>query len=336
MAFQAGNFTASQLGAAILRADAMWADSMLKADFQSNTEIVTALRSEQNAKVDILQDKEKDRDVKIHWMQVCGQAVEDDDGDTCTIGGDEAGTDSKTYGLSIKKKWGFTVKEDTFRTNEYNMEDAVARLFLEGDKLLSEAIARSAVAKLDSFKGVNQAASGIGVVNGHETEIASADWGSRLFAYLYKVGILNNFGNSFLLSGDNLFEERIVTMANQANSNGSGDAKLYNLIRTYFDLFNIDTVLSPAQKTFLVNRGAVAFASKNKYGAVPVQYKEQDRYSIASRNIPGVRFDIYYTNECTEDDMAHHFTMRVWYDWFLNPLGCNADKTGVLSFKRVA
>lgn len=335
MAFQAGNFTASQLATAIVKADNMWADSMLKADYTANVGVATALRSEQNANVGILQDSEKDRDVKIIWINSCGNEVVDDDGDNCEIGGEQAGSDSKTYALTIKKKYGFSVREDTFRGNEFNMEDVVARCFLEADKKLSENIAQTAVAKLDSFKGTNQVTTGLGTVNGLETEIASADWTSRLFAYLTKVGIMNSITNPFLISGDNLFEERLVTMLSEANANGKGDKQLFSLLRTYFDLFNVDTVLSPDQKTFMVNRGAVAFASKNKYGAKPIQYKSQDRYSIASRNLEGVRYDVYYTNECSDDDMNHHFTVRAWYDWYLNPLGCNAQKTGVLSFKRV-
>lgn len=336
MAFVAGDFTASQLSAAILKADNMWADSMLKADYTANVEVVTALRAEQTANVSILENKDKDRNVKIHWLATCGNEVEDDDDDTCTIGGAEAGVDSKEYALTIKKKYGFSIKEDTFRTNEYNMEDVVARCFLDADKALSEAIAVSAVARVDSFKGVNQAAAGIGTVVGSETEVHSADWTSRLFAYLTKVSKLNKFSSPFLLSGDNLFEERLVTMLSEANANGKGDKMLFSLLRTYFDLFNVDTVLSPLQKTFMINRGAIAFASKAKYTAVPIKYKEQDRWSIESRNLPGVRYDVYYTNKCTEDDMQHDFTVRAWYDFYNNPTGCTATNTGVLSFKRVA
>ena len=338
MPIQAGNFTASQLAQTIVKADAMFADDMMKADFEANAEVWKAINAEQTANVKILEDPEKDRHVKVHWINSCATTVEDCSvDDDCTVGGPELGTDSKTYAISICKKYGFTVDEMSFRTQDYSMEEVVAKGFLKADKALSETIAASGIAKVEAFKGTNLVTDGVGTVNGTttETDIAAADWNERLFAYLYRVGIQNQLSNPFLLSGTNLFEDRLVTMLAEKNADGKGAAALYKLMRTYFDLFNIDAANSPDLKSYVINRGAVAFASKAYYGAAPTVYKDQDRYSIASRNLPGVRFDVHYTNRCDGNSYKHDFTIKANYDYFLNPTGCDAGRTGILAFNKV-
>ena len=338
MAIVAGDFSASQLAQTLIKADQMFADDMMKADFEGNVDTWKAIKAEQNANVSVLEDPEKDRDVKVHWINSCGVTAVDCDGDDCDLAGTELGSDSKVYSLGLCKQYKFTVDEMTFRTNNYSMEDAVAKGMLKADKALSEAITASAIARIESFKGVNEVTDGVGTVNGGttETDIAAADWNERLFAYLYRVGIQNEMSNPFLLSGTNLFEDRLVTLLAEANANGKGAAQLFKLMRTYFDLFNIDVANSPALKTYLINRGAIAFASKAYYGATPTEYigAGQKRWSMASNNLEGVRFDVHYTNRCSTTTMKHDFKVQVKYDYFLNPTGCTATRTGVLAFNK--
>lgn len=337
MAIVAGDFSPSQLVTAQIKADAMFADDMQRADFVGNVEAWKAIKAEQNANVALLEDSEKDRDVKVTWINSCGETVEDYDENDCDLAGAELGSDSKTYSLSLSKQYKFTVDEMTFRANDYSMEDAVAKGLLKADKGLSEAIAKSGLARLESFKGVNTVTDGVGTVNAvtTETDVAAADWNERLFAYLYRVGLQNQLSNPFLLSGTNLFEDRLVTLLAEQNANGKGAANLFKLIRTYFDMFHLDALNSPSLKTYLINRGAIAFASKTYYGATPTRYREQDRYSIASRNLEGVRFDVHYTNRCSGKTMKHDFKVIAYYDYFLNPTGCDGTRTGVLAFNKV-
>lgn len=339
MPIVAGDFSASQLAQTIIRADQMFADDMMKADFEGNVDSWKAIKKEMNASVAVLEDPEKDREVKVTWINSCGDVAEDCDGDDCDLAGNELGTDSKTYALGLCKQYKFTVDEMAFRTNDYSMEQVVAKGFLKADKALSEAITKSGLSRIESFKGVNQVTDGVGTVNAGttETDVAAADWNERLFAYLYRVGIQNQMSNPFLLSGTNLFEDRLVTMLAEANANGKGAAQLFKLMRTYFDLFNIDIMNSPALKTYLINRGSIAFASKAYYGAVPTEYigAGQKRYSIASRNLDGVRFDVHYTNRCSGNTMKHDFMVKAKYDYFINPTGCDGTRTGVLAFNKV-
>ena len=301
MPITSGDFSASQLAKTVVIADQMFGDSMLQADYKADIAALTAITQEQNARIDVLKDQEKDREVKIHWINMCANAVEDDDGDDCDLDGPELGSDSKTYGLNVKKSFKFTVDEMAFRTNDYNMEQAVAVGFLKADKALCEAMTATTIARIESFKGTNLVTDGVGTVNAGttETDIAAADWNANLFAHFYRVAKQNDFSNAFLLSGVNLFEDWIKTKAAQDNSNGKGDSNLYDLMRMYFDIKNIEGVNSPAYKTYMINRGAIAFAAKNYYGPVPQKFIQQHRYSIQSRFLPNVRFDVHYTNRCS-------------------------------------
>lgn len=338
MPVQTGDFSASQLRTSISRADKMWSDDMMQAEFKANTGVYDAVKAEQNANVRILEEPSKDRDVKIHWINACGGKVEDNDG-LCEIGGDELSSDSKEYGLKFDKKFSFNVDEYKFRTNDYSMEEVVAKGFMRADKMLSEQICKSMVARIESFKGTNVVNDGTGSVNtvSGNTDIQAADWNERLFAYLHRVAIQNEFSNGFLLSGTNMYEDRFLALSNVGNGEGKGAAKLYQSMRTYFDLFNIDPQLSPELKTYLINRGSLAFASKSIYGAVPKTYigAGHQHYSIASRNLAGVRFDVKYTNACKEKTMMHKFTVNVKYDLFLNYTGCNEERTGVIALNKV-
>ena len=333
-----GDFSPSDLADTLVKSDRMWADSMLKADFEGNVDIWKHLKKEQNADVEILERPEKDRDVTVYWVNSCGEEAEDCDGDDCDLSGPELGSDAEVYSLTECKQYKFTVDENGFRGNNLNMSDSVAVGFLKADKALSEALCGTAIARVESFKGVNTVTDGVGTPNvvTTETDIPSADWDERLFAYLYRVAIQNEMPNPYLLSGSNLFEERLITMLSQANAEGKGAAALYNLMRTYFDLFNIDPANSPLLKTYMINRGSIAFASKNYYSSTPTKYIEQHRWSIPSRNLPGVRFDVHYTNRCASETILHDFKLKVKYDYFLNPTGCEATRTGVLAFNKTA
>lgn len=339
MAIVAGDFSPSQLAIAITTADKMWSDDMMQADFKANVDIVNAVRSEQNAKVSLLEQSEKDVDVRVHWLNMCGQTAVDCDTDDCDLAGPELGSDNKDYSLSVCKQFKFTVDEMTFRTNDYSMEQAVAVGMLKADKALAEAMAATAIARIESFKGVNTVTDGVGTINvgTTETDIATADWTSRLFAYLHRVALMNEFSNPFLLSGSNLYEDDLVVRLSQANAEGKGDANLFKMFRKYFDLFNIDSANAPNYKTYMINRGSLAFASKVHYGAVPTRYigAGQDRWSIASRNLPGVRYDVFYTNRCSNKTMKHDFKFIAQYDYFLNPTGCVDTRTGVMAFNKV-
>lgn len=337
MAITSGDFSASGLSAAMVKADRMWADSMLKPDYEANVDVVKAIQSEQNADVSILEDPDKDRDVKVTWVGLCNETAEDCTTDDCDIAGNELGSDSKTYSLTECKGHGFTVDEYKLRTNDYNMEDIVAKGMMLSDKVISEAIAGIAAARIESLKGTNLAPDA-GTWNAvtSETDIAAANWDETLFAYFYRAAIQNKMSNPWLLSGSNLFDESFLANLSKANGEGKGAYNLYNSMRKYFDLFNIDAANTPDLKTYMINRGAMAFASKNYFGETPIKYMDDHRFSVPSRNIPGLRLDVIYKNRCSANTVKHDFYLKAKFDFFGNPTGCDATQTGVLAFNKTS
>ena len=337
MAFVAGDFSESELVETILKADAMWSDAMLNADYIAETGVLDAIRAEQTANLKLLEDPEKDRDVRVTWLGTCNNTVRTITNNECTIGGAEISSDSKTYSMATRKAYDFTVDETVWRTNNHSMSEAVAVSFLLADKALTDEVSQAMVAFIETSKGENQVNDGIGTVNvvSGDTDIAAANWNERMFAYLYRIAKQNKFTNPFLLSGTNLFEDQFIAEAMVGNSDGKGALALFRSMRKYFDLFNIDTVNSPDLKTYMINRGTLAFASKNYYNPEPVVYKSQDRYSIQSRNMPGVTYDVYYTNRCVGNTMKHDFSVHLKYGLYLNPVGCTADRTGIIAFNKV-
>ena len=337
MAITAGDFSPTDLQEAILKADQMWMDDMTRADFEANVDVLNAIRGEQNANVSILEESEKDRQVKITWVNNCDAVVEACSVDDCDIAGAEAGTDTQTYGIDGCIRYRFTVDEMDQRTNSISFGETVAKNFLRADKALSDNVAQASIAKIEAALGVNTVTTGVGTFNAGtgDTDIAAADWNERIFAYFYRVALMNKMPNPFLLSGQTLFDDRFLALMKEGNGEGKGDAKLFRSMRQYYDLFNIDTANTPDFKSYMINRGSMAFASKNYYGATPTRYKTQDRYSIASRNIAGMRFDVYYTNRCVGNTIKHDFMLKAHYDYFVNPIGCDANRTGFLSFNKI-
>ena len=333
-----GNFTASQLAQTIVKADRMFSDDMRKADYTANVDVYKAVKAEQTADVRILKSSEKDRDVKVFWINNCTNQATDCDADDCDLGGEEAGTDSKTYGIGECIKYDFTVNEYMFRSQEITMEEVVAKQMLLADKALAEKCAQFIAARIESYKGTNTVTNGLGVNNATsgDVDIPAAAWNERVFAYLYRAAIQNQFSNPFLLSGTNMFEDKFITEKSKGNAEGKGAAALYASMRQYYDLFNMDLVTNPDLKTYMINRGSIAFASKNYYPARPINYKEQDRYSIASKNLAGVRYDVIYTNKCSGNEYKHHWRLKLHFDTFLNPTGCDAGRTGIIAFNKSA
>jgi hypothetical protein len=330
-----GTFTSSQLAKSILMADAMWSNEMVNADYIADVENVRAIIAEQNAKTELINRGDKDREVRVHWLNMCEEttaAVGDND---CAPNGTELGSDHKDYAIGVTRKFDFKVDELELRSNDYNFEDLVAKGILKADRALSNYVATTLQTKLETFKGensVDEGLTGTGQVDGDETYISASDWNERLFAYFYRIAIQNRLTNPFLLSGSNMFEDKFISLLSEQNSNGKGSANLFRVMRTYFDLFNVDTANSPDLKTYMINRGAIAFVNRHYYDARPTRYFDDERFSLASRNIPGLTYDVFYRNACSGSTVLHNWSFRVKFDFFLNPLGCDATRTGVLSF----
>lgn len=331
----AGDFSCAALQKVNVAIDRIWLDNQTKQDYVAYSDTIKAVLQEQTASFPDLKDPLKDKTVKVYWVADCDSDIIDCD-DECSVGGETPEASCKEYALDICRKVGFTVPEKEFRTSNLSREEVVARAMLRRLKTLDEDLSKKAVAKLNIFAGKNQWTGGIGQVEGAsgDTYLKPAYWTADLFGYLSQAGQMNKFQNPFLLNGTNLYQQQWMAQFNNANANEKDQALKMGSIRSYWDLFNIDSENNPDKISYMIDRGAVAFVSKVYNPASPVEYSGAGltKYSIPSRSIPGVFYDVVYTNRCENDEIYHDWSISYNAGIFQNPLGCNADVTGILRF----
>lgn len=333
----AGVFTETTLRSLRVKADALMMDERIKQQFIPKIEIINAIRSLQTAsitpKLTMIKEPDgrvKKYDVEILWDNACEITAEDNV--ECTTSCTELSTNTQLYSLDWTKQASFCVDEFNYLDNEFDASSAAAKGFLKADKELVEAYARYCTTVIEANKGVNAMGTGSkGVVSGADTYVLPAYWDAKLVAYFVRVAQLNRFSNFALISGSNLFEEYFVIQKMIADANGKGNAALLNTLNIYFDLFNIDSVNTPDLVTYLVNQGALAMATRAFNPVAPEKTHTFTRYQMASRFVPEFNYDVFYETECSHDLVKHKFRVKLQADLFANPVGCDANNTGILT-----
>lgn len=314
-----------------VKAEALMMDDRIKQQFIPQYDVIKAIKAAQTAQIMQPLSLRKDVDTTLMWENFCDIKAENCATD-CTVGGEKSSTNVQDYSLSFCKEVGFSMSEDDFIDNEYDMN--IPKALLKADKEITEAFAQYAVARLEAFKGVNVLTTGKGTVVGTDTYIKPEYWTPSLVAYFNRVNIMNKFTAPIFLSGSNLYEQYIVASANAANADGKGDFKLWSGLQPYFDLFNIDTVNEDVLKSYLISMGSVAMANKYYNPDVPETTFDFVRYTMPSNFLEGMKYDVFYNNACegTTRKLKHNYTIRFKADILLNPAGCEQTNTGVLSF----
>lgn len=330
----AGNFTCAELQQIDVEVERIWLDTQQNRDYISKVDILAAIRTEQTARLELIEDPEKDQELKVYWPADCNENLADCD-DYCVIGGPEAEAKCKTYALDICKTTGFSIRENVFRTSKLTRAQVVAKSLAKRLRELDEFLARTVVAKLDAFAGANQFLDGLGDPDNNDiTYIAPSYWTPDIYGYFSQVSIMNQWDDVFLIHGSNLFQMYWQAKMNSVNQDQKDQLQKMESIRTYWDMFNIQKVEGLVKASYMVARGAVAFANKAYYPLnQPVTYFTQQRWSIESKALPGVFYDVYYTNECVSpNEYKHSWSLYVKAGIFQNPFGCNEAVTGVIKF----
>lgn len=337
MSITAGEFDHTRLLQQRHFADQLLLDGRIKQQFIPKINVFNYIQSLQTAEVNKAFNTraKKDFDVEIMWMNTCSDLTIDDA--SCVRGGNQASTNAKTYALENTITKGFTVYDEQFRDNEYDADMAIAKLLLQADKQISEDFSQYLVGQLALFSGVNQVTNGKGVINPVDdtiTDIDPSDWTAEIMAYFARVMQLNRFSNAALITGSNLFETIYVARANNANSEGKGDYILWNDMPIWFDLFNVDAVTDPDLYTFMVEQGSIALANK-AFNPTMAKYLDHWAYTMPSKFMPGMVYDVWYDNACNESESAryndmvvHNWKIKLRADLFLNPYGCDAEEDG--------
>lgn len=343
MSTVAGVFSETQLYNLQLKADAVWNDRIQKEDYTANVSILQGLISKiQTAKIKAKFKSKKDVVAEIAWINAC--EIDNQACSNCDVEGTELSTNKEEYKLDICRESAFKVSESDYVDNLFEMQEVLAVGFVEAGNELDEYLAQQAVAWLNIAAGRNELGNvGPKIVSGitGDTSIPPAYWNSSLMGYLARGAIMNRFKNPHLFSGSNLFEQLWNAEKDQYNADGKGNWLKFGTMDINFDLFNIDQVNTPDLITYMVNRGAFAIANKAYYegntSANPMVRFDAKQWSIPSRNLPGIMYDVLYKSDCEEADnfsssYNHRFKLQVHAGMFLNPVGCTEERTGVLRF----
>lgn len=332
--------TASELTTALVKQELMWADSQKKQDYEANVVTANALIENTTAKLEIVQDTsdQKKRKAKIYWNEVCGITPSTGTPSYCTPNGTKPNSNGIEYDIAKKVSSAFKIDEADYVNNALMIPDVFADTLLKHMKALDEKIAQVAVSSLDSFVQINANQAGIGCSDASgdwvETFINPQYWSPSIMGYFKKTAILNKFNNPFLIDGSNLYDHYFNAQMNAGNDNGKGAKAMFDSMKFYSDLFNIDAVAD--KSTFMVNRGTVAFASKAWWTGVSQTNPKVDadgrkKFSVKSNNIKGLEYDVYIKSTCSSQFESHDVLIVAEYDIFNGAPACD-EATGVIKF----
>lgn len=338
-----GNFDCARLQEQKLKlSQAFVNNGVVDADLMADVAPLQMIRSIQTARFPVLQDPQKDNSVKLVWLDNCADTTADEcSTDECAIDGVEGGTQCADYTLDIcLESPGIVVTEKKFREmgSTIDMDLEVARMLAREMQGMDQALANQSISKLDSWAGENLNTSPY-TVSGNTTTIPAAAWNPDLFGYFAVTRQRNKLPNMKLLLGG-LMEQYLWKVQYEASTpEGQAAArKVGALGQVYSDMFTTEAQLG-SKAAFLVNPDSVAFVSKAyhaPYGAGRTIYPsgggKQILYTINSLALPGVVYDVIYQEICDSNDVKHTWKLKVKAGLFLNPTGCNTDRTGVLKF----
>jgi hypothetical protein len=331
-------YTDSVLPNILLKADQVWADNQTKDQYKAKTDAFRAVERVNTATIGPSLSG-KDKTVSVAWINACAIEAEACAA-SCTIGGNELTTDKSDYTISNCQEAKFKVPEQTFRSNLFDYTELVAKGIMRGMKGLDEKIVQAFVTFLNANGGANAwTGSSKWTVSGNDTNIPAANWADLglMFDFLY-AGQQNRFEDPVLFTGFNMSEPLFKAVTNQGNLDGKGEFARASTLPLFQDTYNVEAINGSTLKTYMIDTGAVAFASKNYYDRVPRELPGVGHvlFSRPSNSLPGVVYDITYTVTCTGGVYYHEYKIEAHFDYFLNPTGCTATRTGILEFVRVA
>lgn len=357
---EAGNFTASQLLEVRLKAEQMWTDSQYAASLKPEAEAAKAVLAHQTARFDVFDDVNKDKKVKVTFIDACGVQAQDCV-DTCDITGNELSTSAKEYEPNLCQEASFSVDVTKLRTNDYGSSEVVAQGLAAAVKALDEWWAQKVLATIKLFAGVNVAPAPFtydGVAKTTKfTDLNPAIYRSnlQLLANFIQQAKLNRIANPYIIDNGTFFVDMLNAAFDSGNAEGKGYAARLRAFENmlYDDQFNF-AAAGLTDSLFMIGSGAVAFKTVNKHPDNPTLIGgnvQETIYTIPSNSLPGVKYDVTYTINCKivggKKHYVHVWQLRTNGLIKLNPEGCpvtatvggvatTVTPTGVLSYTKVA
>ena len=324
--------TASVILTAQVKAEQMWKDSRLAAEYETHADAAVAVKKNQTVRMTELTDPDTDKDLKVMWIDPCTNQVEDCTA-TCDITGPMAATAGQLYSLDICKEITFSASSELARRNEYTEEEFLANKTLLAKKALDEYWAQQVLLQLKAFSGIYVFPENYTYANG-TTTIPFANYNVALLPYLTRAAIMNKMTGNYIIDDGALWNSVYNAGLYEGNLDGKGLAKAASELsrKLTFDLWNFPQA-GITEDTFIVGSGAVAFATKARFSRTPVYVDgkvQQWRWSEPSNTIPGVVYDFYSQKTCVttgtgsgvQEDVVDNVKVKTRGGIFLNPKGC--------------
>lgn len=315
----------------------IWNDTGAReAEYIADVEPAQAILDNQTANFEVLTQPDKDRDVKVWWVEDCDDEDPVACTDQCEIEGEEAGTLCADYSLTECFEKTFVVTEEKFRTSNLTYEEYVAKIMMKKLKLMDELWAKKVLAALALAAGVNKYAGQYTVV-GNKTYIPAPAWNSDVFGYIDTALWMNKLGMSKMISGTLLKQHYWKVGMETTNPNGAAEvAKMTAFGVPYFSR-TMDAILG-YKAAFLYNPNALALVTKARHSIYGPEGRKVAQSgggeiilsTIQSRNLPSLTYDLYVDEKCASDDIRHGYKIKSRGDVLQNPSGCDNDLTGVL------
>lgn len=337
-----GVFTPVQLAEIQVKLDNMWKDPQNAKFYQAKGETVKSIQENQTASFPELKDPSKEKEVAVKWVDFCDDtAVDTTNVDECDKGScDTPDPKTKTYELNTFIKDCFSVRQEDYQGTILDMQETIAKGLMSKQKNIIERFNAKAVAFIDSQVGTNPIGDEFTEenpgANGH-TLVPKSDFNyETMIPYWIEMLALLRSGRNFILDGRNMFQARILALANQKNADGKLDAELYSMFPYYNDILGFAKA-GVANNTYVIDAGALAIVTRTKYPKVPIEYNGLfTDYSQPLPGYPTMGLDVRYFVECTDGSIVHSWKLKLRAGIFANPILCDEGNTGVQGFTRVA
>lgn len=338
-----GDFTCSELQTvhAMARDRFDEGGASLRSTYVSEAEAVRVFMDVQTAQLPELADINKKKTVKLMWTDVCPQEAEECPDDYCDISGVESSSNCEEYKVDkCVAAPGFSVTEEVFYTNEFDREQVVSQQHLRAVLTIENEFNKRFLEFTADNAGVNQDPISPWQIQGDTTFIPAHGWNGDMMGYLDTTLAVNRLRAGQMVSTQFLRTPWINTQRSVSAPGGEAEQLKLNAFGTpVFDLFQLSGVLG-GQGLLMYDPSSMALVTRSdfaRYGASGLEINgatgaKQRRYTVRGITLP-IDIDVIYQMECIGKDIKHTWKYFINYGQFLNPLGCDGDRTGILKFQ---
>lgn len=262
----------------------------------------------------------KDTRVKVWWDASCGLTVTSCD-DSCTPSGlTTDDIDCQEYNLTECEQVNFAISHEKFEglENALAFNTELANKLLQADYSLSKAIQSYMLTTIDATAGLNAFTQDPSMtVTATETSIPANKWNANLLGYFGQAKKFNKYDNAVILSGNYALQQDIYN--NSIGLAGNDATKsAYEQFGIEFDVYNISTELSNNDTYMLdASRMKLATVNHNASSTPTIAYPDGQvwsKWSMASKYMPNVTFDVFEKVSCVSDEYAKHdYRVKVNY-----------------------